>query len=67
MKGMAGNAVWHICSVLKIDSQELLLQKGCVIWKRPNGAQWFRFADLLSLHLIDKVCVFDKCAFSDQD
>ncbi|KAL1814383.1 hypothetical protein ACET3Z_016957 [Daucus carota] len=34
---MAGNAVWHICSVLKIDSQELLLQKGCVIWNGLTG------------------------------
>ncbi|KAK9053279.1 hypothetical protein SSX86_029912 [Deinandra increscens subsp. villosa] len=27
-----GNIVWHKCSVEKIDRQELLQQKGCVIW-----------------------------------
>ncbi|XP_074356998.1 adenylyl-sulfate kinase, chloroplastic-like [Apium graveolens] len=27
-----GNVVWHKCSVQKIDRQELLQQKGCVIW-----------------------------------
>ncbi|KAD5960937.1 hypothetical protein R6Q59_013958 [Mikania micrantha] len=26
------NVVWHKCSVEKIDRQELLQQKGCVIW-----------------------------------
>ncbi|WOG93016.1 hypothetical protein DCAR_0312295 [Daucus carota subsp. sativus] len=30
--GMAENVVWHKCSVQKIDRQELLQQKGCVIW-----------------------------------
>lgn len=29
---MSKNIVWHKCSVEKIDRQELLQQKGCVIW-----------------------------------
>lgn len=32
VNGMAENVVWHKCSVQKIDRQELLQQKGCVIW-----------------------------------
>ncbi|KAL8125014.1 adenylyl-sulfate kinase 3-like isoform X2 [Apium graveolens] len=32
VNGMAENVVWHNCSVQKIDRQELLQQKGCVIW-----------------------------------
>nr|GEU49880.1 adenylyl-sulfate kinase 3-like [Tanacetum cinerariifolium] len=27
-----GNIVWHKCSVEKIDRQELLNQRGCVVW-----------------------------------
>ncbi|KZV19216.1 adenylyl-sulfate kinase 3-like [Dorcoceras hygrometricum] len=30
--GNSSNIVWHNCSVSKIDRQELLNQKGCVIW-----------------------------------
>ncbi|KAG5535501.1 hypothetical protein RHGRI_023314 [Rhododendron griersonianum] len=30
--GNSSNIVWHKCSVKKIDRQELLQQKGCVIW-----------------------------------
>lgn len=30
--GNSSNIVWHKCSVEKIDRQELLNQKGCVIW-----------------------------------
>ncbi|XP_062156272.1 adenylyl-sulfate kinase 3 isoform X2 [Alnus glutinosa] len=30
--GKATNIVWHKCSVEKCDRQELLVQKGCVIW-----------------------------------
>lgn len=30
--GNSSNIVWHKCSVDKIDRQELLKQKGCVIW-----------------------------------
>ncbi|XAR51365.1 Adenylyl-sulfate kinase [Bertholletia excelsa] len=30
--GNSKNIVWHKCSVDKIDRQELLQQKGCVIW-----------------------------------
>lgn len=30
--GNSTNIVWHNCSVEKIDRQELLQQKGCVIW-----------------------------------
>lgn len=32
VNGMPKNIVWHECSVDKIDRQELLQQKGCVIW-----------------------------------
>lgn len=31
-KNECRNIVWHKCSVEKIDRQELLQQKGCVIW-----------------------------------
>ncbi|KAG2724151.1 hypothetical protein I3760_01G004800 [Carya illinoinensis] len=30
--GKSTNIVWHKCAVEKFDRQELLLQKGCVIW-----------------------------------
>lgn len=30
--GRSTNIVWHKCSIEKIDRQELLQQKGCVIW-----------------------------------
>lgn len=30
--GNSSNIVWHKCSVEKSDRQELLNQKGCVIW-----------------------------------
>ncbi|XP_057492932.1 adenylyl-sulfate kinase, chloroplastic isoform X2 [Actinidia eriantha] len=30
--GNSTNIVWHKCSVEKIDRQELLQQRGCVIW-----------------------------------
>ncbi|CAK9144767.1 unnamed protein product [Ilex paraguariensis] len=30
--GKSTNILWHKCSVEKIDRQELLQQKGCVIW-----------------------------------
>ncbi|WOG99172.1 hypothetical protein DCAR_0518520 [Daucus carota subsp. sativus] len=63
VKGMVGNAVWHICSVLKIDSQELLLQKGCVIWKRPNGVQCLVGKSTLArgLHMIRKLIFILDC------
>lgn len=32
VNGTPKNVVWHKCSVDKIDRQELLQQKGCVIW-----------------------------------
>jgi adenylylsulfate kinase len=31
-KGKSTNIAWHKCSVEKLDRQELLQQKGCVIW-----------------------------------
>ncbi|XP_031115356.1 adenylyl-sulfate kinase 3-like [Ipomoea triloba] len=30
--GNSSNIVWHKCTVEKVDRQELLQQKGCVIW-----------------------------------
>ncbi|KAK2983292.1 hypothetical protein RJ640_030571 [Escallonia rubra] len=32
MNGKSTNVVWHKCSVEKVDRQELLQQRGCVIW-----------------------------------
>lgn len=32
VNGTSKNIVWHKCSVEQIDRQELLQQKGCVIW-----------------------------------
>lgn len=32
VNGTRKNVVWHKCSVQKIDRQNLLQQKGCVIW-----------------------------------
>nr|CAD1832415.1 unnamed protein product [Ananas comosus var. bracteatus] len=30
--GMSTNIVWHECSIGKLERQNLLMQKGCVIW-----------------------------------
>ncbi|KAL0789011.1 hypothetical protein Bca101_005257 [Brassica carinata] len=58
-----GNVVWHACPITKSDRQELIKQKGCVIWITGLSGSGLIVIDLfkcvqLEVFLLDSVQIF---------
>lgn len=60
--GKSTNIVWHKCTVDKLDRQELLQQKGCVIWITGlSGSGLLIVIQIFGLNIYVKVYIVRMC------
>lgn len=62
-----GNVVWHACPITKSDRQELIKQKGCVIWITGLSGSGLIVIDLLSACSLRCFCLIHSDLFFSRE